>query len=727
MKKKFSFLLIASFTLILHTNAQVMEWYTYWGSNVAGNQIQPIRMVVDDAGAIYTAARFGGNSVQILDQTVSSQSGVDLGDAIIVKMTPDKVAVWSRKLVNSGEAAISDMVIDNEGNLVVTGTFKGTLQADENNSMTMEDPSGYVALSIFVIRYDANGNMLKMWQLPAEEATVESVTVDGSGNIIISGTFGSEMSFDPANLTSFVGSTQHWNQMYVAKYSKDGALIWAKHQQAADASFVNAFSKADAEGNVFVTGTFSGSTTLAGTNLATQTAINDLFLLKYTSSGVESWVRHIKGSRNDKAAGVEISPIGNVAVLSSYYSEDITIDQSTDTLQNGFATKEGDANQTHIGVFAFDKNNGDYCWWYSFGQGSTVGGGGAIASNIRVTNEGVWYIVGSMSSRFGDLYTHSNFGGNARSGIRTVDGIWMQHNTNGGGDGLYFVLTRDGKLASVARPGGTQTEVITDIALSPNKNHVYMLLEVRARANVIYTCPDNMFDSFTDLYTNFPERKDMYTLLPAYCPEDPVDNKYTSTYVGFTSTILGKYKLPEIVPNQLPEFTVGIEYNQLLSIASPAGEQKFYQLAIPEELNFYNNTLTGTISKAENLCFGVIATDSTANPGPITYYAQDPNQESIRGRSRNVRYMPLNAKDESSVKNPLAANAAFYPTITSDVLNIQTSETNYVVNLYNQVGQLIGRYSNPISIDVKNLPAGLYHAQLKSITGAVKTAKFIIE
>ena len=66
------------------------------------------------------------------------------------------------------------------------------------------------------------------------------------------------------------------------------------------------------------------------------------------------------------------------------------------------------------------------------------------------------------------------------------------------------------------------------------------------------------------------------------------------------------------------------------------------------------------------------------------------------------------------------------PLLLLDVLNIQTSETNYV-NLYNQVGQLIGRYSNPISIDVKNLPAGLYHAQLKSITGAVKTAKFIIE
>ena len=403
MKKKFSFLLIASFTLILHTNAQVMEWYTYWGSNVAGNQIQPIRMVVDDAGAIYTAARFGGNSVQILGQTVSSQSGVDLGDAIIVKMTPDKVAVWSRKLVNSGEAAISDMVIDNEGNLVVTGTFKGTLQADENNSMTMEDPSGYVALSIFVIRYDANGNMLKMWQLPAEEATVESVTVDGSGNIIISGTFGSEMSFDPANLTSFVGSTQHWNQMYVAKYSKDGALIWAKHQQAADASFVNAFSKADAEGNVFVTGTFSGSTTLAGTNLATQTAINDLFLLKYTSSGVESWVRHIKGSRNDKAAGAEISPIGNVAVLSSYYSEDITIDQSTETLQNGFCNKrrrcQSNSHRCVLQTKQWRLLLVVFIWT------ALLLVGAELSPATFVTNEGVWYIVGSMSSRLG-ICTH---------------------------------------------------------------------------------------------------------------------------------------------------------------------------------------------------------------------------------------------------------------------------------------------------------------------------------
>jgi hypothetical protein len=84
-------------------------------------------------------------------------------------------------------------------------------------------------------------------------------------------------------------------------------------------------------------------------------------------------------------------------------------------------------------------------------------------------------------------------------------------------------------------------------------------------------------------------------------------------------------------------------------------------------------------------------------------------------------------KDDTSVRNPSAANVTFYPTITSDALNIKTTETAYVVSLYNQVGQLIGTYNNPTAVNVKHLPAGLYHAQLKSKTGAVKTAKFIVE
>lgn len=723
--RKSLFLIIALFAIVVHTSAQVMEWYTYWGSNVAGSQIQPVRMVVDNNGFVYTAALFGGSSVKVLDETIPSLSGVDRGDAIITKMTPEKVGVWNRKLVGSGTASVSDIVIDNDNNLVVTGTFTGTLQADATNSMTMQDPSGYAELAIFVIRYNSDGNVLNMWQLPAEEAIVNSVSVDGLNNIIISGTFGSEISFDPANLNTFVGSTQKFNQMFVAKYSATGSLIWAKYQQA-EASFVNAFSKADDEGNVFVTGGFTGEMTLAGLLISTGTAVNDVFFVKYSLTGDESWAKHIKGSRSDRAIGVEISPIGDVAVLSDYYSEDITITGVADTLYNGFRNLNGTPTTYHMAVYTFNKDNGDYRWWYSYGQGSTVGGGGALGAYIRCTEEGVWYIGGGQSSRYGDLYTFDNFG-NSNSGLRTVDGVWMQHNTNGGVDAIYLVLTRDGKLASIARPGGTQTENIKDIAISPDKKHVYMLYDIKARAAVMYTCVDNLHDSFTDLYTNFQERRTMYNLIQVLNPETPTNNAYTSAFVGFTSTIVAKYKFPEITPHELPVYTSGEEYSQLLAINMPAGVPQFYQLAIPEQLNFLNNTLIGTISGSDELTFGVLATDSTANPGVITYYAQDPNQISIRGRSRNVRYMSFKVKDDTSVRNLLAANATFYPSVTSDVLNIKTTETSYVVNIYSQVGQLVGKHNNPTSINVNDLPAGIYYVQLKSINGAVNTAKFIIE
>ena len=49
MKKKF-FFLVALIAITLQASAQVMDWYTYWGSNQAGSQIEPVRMLVDKIG-----------------------------------------------------------------------------------------------------------------------------------------------------------------------------------------------------------------------------------------------------------------------------------------------------------------------------------------------------------------------------------------------------------------------------------------------------------------------------------------------------------------------------------------------------------------------------------------------------------------------------------------------------------------------------------------------------
>ena len=58
--------------LAMVANAQrSMEWYSYWGSNVSGSQIDPQRMIVDDEGNIYVAALFGGDKVAVEAKTLA--------------------------------------------------------------------------------------------------------------------------------------------------------------------------------------------------------------------------------------------------------------------------------------------------------------------------------------------------------------------------------------------------------------------------------------------------------------------------------------------------------------------------------------------------------------------------------------------------------------------------------------------------------------------------------
>lgn len=704
--------------------AQTLNWYTMWGSNTAGSQIEPVRMVVDPNGDIYTASMFGGNAVVIADETVASKSGTDKGDVVITKLTPAKELVWNRPLIGSGKAAVSDLVLDSQDNIVVTGTFSGTLEPEAGYAMPMEDPSGYMQIAAYVVRLDKNGNLLNMWQLPSEEITVGNITVDAEDNVVIAGTFGSEMSFDPADFSQMVGSTQYFNQLFVAKYTPAGELIWVKYTQDETATYTNAFVKADKDGSLYVAGTFTGNAAFAGTALTTAAGANDILLVKYTAGGNEVWAKRMGGTRGDKAVDLAVSDFGDVAVCCNYYSEDITVTGVDDILNNGYA-KEGEADQYHIGIFAFDKETGTYRWWYSWGYNSTVGGGGGEAYVLRCTDEGVYYIGANCSGRYGDLYTHEHFA-TANYGLRLIDGTWVQHNTNGGADALYFVLNREGQLCSIARTGGAQTERLKDIALSPDKKSVYFLYNMCVRNNEIYTCIDNLWDSYTDIKAF--GRQSRYTLIQVLCPENPVDSKYSEAYKNvFNSAILTKYDLPAITPDILPPYTSGTPYSQALTY-STTGKGIFYPFYLTDEMNFNENgTLSGTINDTAGRDFGVILTDSVGLPGEITYYAQDPDHISIRGNSRNVRYLSLKETSGSSIEETVPdAASVFFPALCTSTLNVKTVETDYTVDIYNQWGARVLSVRNRTIIPVGSLASGIYYARLYTPAGIKNTAKFII-
>ncbi len=634
--------------LAIVANAQrSMDWYAYWGSNVSGSQIDPQRMVADNEGNIYIAALYGGNKVKVGDQILESNSADDKGDAVIIKVSPSGAVLWTYSLVNTGKATVSDIAVDGYGNIFVTGAFNKTVKVGSKTMPVDKTNDGEAALYVLKLRKD--GTAVRAWEVAAIGATGGGLAIDSKNNVIVTGLLDGD-----ATLTwegDAVGDFQNTAQLLVAKYTNNGTPVWFDYHF--DEGAVSTYGKpsvaVDAQDNIYVGTALTGATTFGGKNIAA--SASNALLLAYSADGVQRWYHMIDGEEADVAGAVAVSPIGQVVLAVNHHSGDLRIDDLDDVFNNGYAF---DAAFTHSAFFAFDLN-GEFKWFYDWGYSNGTSGSDAVCYSLRCTDEGVWYAAGMMTGRHGgsrlpeDIRTLLS---GKNSGVETIDNQWLQHNTNGGQDCYLLTLTRGGKLANAIRPGGPQYEYGIDVALTPDKKGLYLLSQINVRDQAPYTCPDNIFDSWSDMEAN--NRKDKYTVLKVFCPGSVVDGKYDKTYKGvFASTMLTKYTMPAINPNQLPYFALNQAYSQALSILNPQGKATLFPLEKYADVTFENNTVSGTFANDVDRYVGVLAIDSIALPGEIKYYEYDDMAEghghhrSIRSNPRNLRYLALTvAKQE---------------------------------------------------------------------------------
>ena len=630
-----------------------MEWYSYWGSNEAGSQIDPKAITVASTGDVYVAATFGGEKVNVESTTLVSKSAADNGDAVIIKLNANKQVQWTYTIVQQGKASVKDIVAMHNGNIAVIGSFNNKINAANGDMALNDENMGEEAIYALVL--NPQGTAVAAWQIAAMGAQAGAISVDVQDNIILSGTLDGDATFtqgaDPE------GDFENQAQYFLAKYNSQGEHIWHKFIQTNNtaSSFNNVMNTTDAQGNIYLSATLTGKLTFASNTYTTTTA--NAIIMKYSADGTEQWAHLLTGARNDKAAGVVVNEkTGAVALAINHYSEDLQVDLQGDTLNNLTIKLDGDPTQYHAMVVAFDKENGAYQWFYDFGYSNTVTGAGASINDFLCTDEGVWYMGGSMNGRFGDsttklYHTTQNFG------VTSVDGQNFNHNTNGGGDAWMLTLTRDGKLANVIRTGATQTEATAGIALSPDKKSIYLLYQIQVRNKEKWTCPDNMFDSYMDLsgtLDSIPSRKNLYTILPVFCPEnDGTTETYSEAYKNaFASSLLAKYAFPELNIDVLPAFTVGQPYSQSVVLKNPQGVKYFTMgLLIPEEFNYEENILMGTPTTDTPRDFGVLAVDSISLPGKISYYANDKQTHPVRSNPRVLRYLTLSTENQTDTEN----------------------------------------------------------------------------
>ncbi|HEX2934536.1 MAG TPA: hypothetical protein VHO72_04225 [Bacteroidales bacterium] len=110
------------------------------------------------------------------------------------------------------------------------------------------------------------------------------LTTDKQGNLVITGYFISSAHFGTQELAA-MGNYD----IFVAKYSPDGTLLWLK-QIGSDKLDVSRIIKVDANDNIYVTGCISGIA-LFDEYIVSPKGSYDVFTVKYSPEGEMVWVK----------------------------------------------------------------------------------------------------------------------------------------------------------------------------------------------------------------------------------------------------------------------------------------------------------------------------------------------------------------------------------------------------------------------------------------------------
>jgi hypothetical protein len=213
----------------------------------------------------------------------------------------------------------------------------------------------------------------------------QSVAVDGSGHVIVTGFFQGTADFGGGGLTSAGGQ-----DVFLARYTPAGAHVWSRRFGATSTDRGHAVA-VDDDGNITITGCIQGTVDFGGGGI-TGGGNNDAFIACFDSSGTHRWSRAFGAGLADEGLSVAGRPDGG-AVMIGY---------SVGTSDFGGGSLTG-LGVSDIVLAAYD-TTGTHLWSRRFGDTSSDHGNDVCvdaSGNVFITG----YFNGTVNFGTGPLTT----------------------------------------------------------------------------------------------------------------------------------------------------------------------------------------------------------------------------------------------------------------------------------------------------------------------------------
>jgi cysteine-rich repeat protein len=235
-----------------------------WSRQYAGTQYQhPTALAVDSAGAAVITGFYRGSFDFGGGPLVSS----GISDVFITRIDATGKHVWSRRASGTGDDRAVAVATDAAGNVVVAGFFSDTIDFGGGPLVSAG------SWDVFVVKLDAAGNHLWSKRFgDSAQQEAHTVAIDAAGTIVLDGMFWGAIDFG-AGPVAHVGD----RNTIIAKLAPSGALLWgATYGTSATGMGI----AADAKGNVFAAGYFTGSPNLGGVTLTSAFPAEAIYLAK---------------------------------------------------------------------------------------------------------------------------------------------------------------------------------------------------------------------------------------------------------------------------------------------------------------------------------------------------------------------------------------------------------------------------------------------------------------
>ena len=286
------------FFLVAISNISYSQNYV-WAHNIAGKGTSsPANL--NPGASTCTGITTDKNENVLITGSLTDSADFDPGPAqyylvsggeenfYIAKYNPTGNLIWAYCFAAPGPNISTDIAIDSENNIIITGGISSWTDFDPSNSSHMVSQ---FAGTFFIAKFSGDGEYLWVQNFGDRGMGPVEIAVDKDDNLYLTGSFSDSTDFDPGP-----GITKLYSYpagVFISCLNKNGQFLWAKNF---DTGWLGSASSIaiDQNKNITVAGFFGETTDFdPGISVSSVTSIttSDRFISSYDSIGNFRWVK----------------------------------------------------------------------------------------------------------------------------------------------------------------------------------------------------------------------------------------------------------------------------------------------------------------------------------------------------------------------------------------------------------------------------------------------------